>query len=95
VLGLHRGSPCRPQGAGGVYRHPEKQDLYILQNEAEWTSLYTFISIYYCRHCQARETYFIDGWAGAGTNADLLSFERGHREASQEIGQELTRWLSN
>jgi hypothetical protein len=74
---------------------PKKQDLYILQNEAEWTSLYTFISIYYCRHCQARETYFIDGWAGAGTNADLLSFERGHREASQEIGQELTRWLSN
>jgi hypothetical protein len=74
---------------------PKKQDLYILQNGEEWISLYPLISIHYCRHCQARETYFIDGWTGLSEDADLISFERAHRETSQEIVQELTKWLSS
>lgn len=36
---------------------PKKQDLYILQNEIEWISLYPFISVQYCPYCQSRETY--------------------------------------
>lgn len=72
---------------------PKKQDLYILQNGEEWISLYPFVSVHYCRHCNARETYFVGGWAGPEEEADLLSFERAHQQRSHEIGQELTKWL--
>lgn len=69
---------------------PKKQDLYILQDGEQWVSLYPFISIHYCPHCNARETYFIDAWQGPEEEANLRSFERAHEEVSQEIGQELT-----
>ena len=41
---------------------PKKHDLYILQDEKEWISLYPFVSVHYCSHCNARETYFVDAW---------------------------------
>jgi hypothetical protein len=69
---------------------PKKQDLYILQDGKQWISLYPFISVHYCPHCNARETYFVDAWQGTGEEANLRSFERSHEEASEEIGQELT-----
>lgn len=72
---------------------PKKQDLYVLQNGSEWMPLYPFMSVHYCHHCRARETYFIDSWAGPEEEAGLRSFERAHEETSQEIGQDLTRWL--
>lgn len=68
---------------------PKKQDIYILQNESEWIPLYPYISVHYCRHCNTRETYFIDSWAGPGEKAHLRSIERGHEEESSEIGQDL------
>lgn len=68
---------------------PKKQDLYILQNEDEWITLYPFISIHHCRHCHARETYFVDSWAGLGEEANLRSLERAHEEASRGIGEDL------
>ena len=72
---------------------PKKQDLYVLQNREEWISLYPFISVRYCRYCQSRETYFVDAWNGQGEEANLKSFERAHEEVSQEVGQELSKWL--
>jgi hypothetical protein len=69
---------------------PKKQDLYILQDGKQWISLYPFISVHYCPHCNARETYFVDAWQGTGEEANLRSFERSHEEVSEEIGQELT-----
>ena len=53
-------------------------------------SLYPFISVLYCPHCNARETYYVDAWQGTGEEANLRSFERSHEEVSEEIGQELT-----
>ncbi len=72
---------------------PKKQDLYVLQDGGEWIPLYPFMSMHYCHHCHARETYFIDSWAGPEEAAGLRSFERAHEESSREIGQVLTRWL--
>ena len=69
---------------------PKKQDLYILQDGKQWISLYPFISVHYCPHCNARETYYVDAWQGTGEEANLRSFERSHEEVSQEIGQALT-----
>jgi hypothetical protein len=69
---------------------PKKQDLYILQDGKQWISLYPFISVHYCPHCNARETYYVDAWQGTREEANLRSFERSHEEVSQEIGQELT-----
>jgi hypothetical protein len=69
---------------------PKKQDLYILQDGKHWISLYPFISVHYCPHCNARETYFVDAWQGTGEEANLRSFERSHEEVSDEIRQELT-----
>lgn len=68
---------------------PKKQDLYILQNKDEWITLYPFISIHHCRHCHARETYFVDSWAGPGEEANLRSLERAHEEVSRGIGEDL------
>lgn len=70
---------------------PKKQDLYVLQNGEDWISLYPFISIQYCRHCSARETYFIEVWRGE--EANLISFERAHEETSEEVGKDLTSLL--
>lgn len=71
----------------------KKQDLHILQDVEERISLYPFVSINYCRHGHLRETYLIGGWAGPGEKVDLLSFERAQQQRSQEIGQELAKWL--
>lgn len=73
---------------------PKKQDLYVLQDGKEWIPLYPFISIHYCGHCHARETYFVDSWAGPGGEAGLRSLERAHEETTQEIGQALTSRLA-
>jgi hypothetical protein len=73
---------------------PKKQDLYVLQDGKEWIPLYPFISIHYCGHCHARETYFVDSWAGPGREAELRSLERAHEETTQDIGQALTRRLA-
>jgi hypothetical protein len=73
---------------------PKKQDLYILQNGSDWLSLYPFISVHYCSHCSARETYFVDGWVGGEEPASLRSFERAHEETSQEIGKALAELLN-
>lgn len=72
---------------------PKKQDLYLLQDGRKWIPLYPFISVHYCPACGARETYFIHNWAKAQEEAGLKSFERAHKETSQEIGQFLTSWL--
>lgn len=72
---------------------PKKQDLYILQDKDEWITLYPFISIHHCRHCHARETYFVDSWAGPGEEANLRSLERAHEEASHGIGKDLEQRL--
>jgi hypothetical protein len=74
---------------------PKKQDLYILQDGKQWISLYPFISVHYCPHCNARETYYVDAWQGTGEEANLRSFERSHEEVSEEIGQELTLRLGS
>jgi heme exporter protein D len=74
---------------------PKKQDLYVLQDGKQWISLYPFISVHYCPHCNARETYFVDAWQGSGEEANLRSFERAHEEGSKEIGQELTLRLES
>jgi hypothetical protein len=63
----------------------------VLQDGERWIPLYPFVSVHYCPHCNARETYFVDAWQGPGEEeANLRSFERGHEEVSQEIGRELT-----
>lgn len=74
---------------------PKKQDLYILQDGKQWISLYPFISVHYCPHCNARETYYVDAWQGTGEEANLRSFERSHEEVSEEIGRELTLRLGS
>jgi hypothetical protein len=74
---------------------PKKQDLYILQDGKQWISLYPFISVHYCPHCNARETYYVDAWQGTREEANLRSFERSHEEVSEEIGQELTLQLGS
>jgi len=73
---------------------PKKQDLYILQDGQEWIPLYPFISVHYCHHCYARETYFVDSWGGPEEEANLRSFERAHEEVSQDIGQDLSKWFT-
>jgi hypothetical protein len=50
---------------------PKKQDLYILQDGKQWISLFPFVSVHYCHHCNARETYFVDAWQGIGEEANL------------------------
>lgn len=73
---------------------PQKLDLYILQSGRHWISLYPFISIFDCPCWETSETYFVDAWQGSNKVANLRSFQRGHEEASQEIGHELTGWLA-
>lgn len=75
------------------YGIPKKQDLYILQSESDWIPLYPYVSVHYCRHCNARETYFIDSWDGPGEEVNLRSFERGHEELSRELDQDLVSRL--
>ena len=70
----------------------KKQDLYLALDDDTWVSLYPFISIHYCHHCKARETYYVDRW-NKGAPAGLKSFERWHAEENTTIGEELQKAL--
>jgi hypothetical protein len=87
--------PVGPKVQERYHGIPKKQDLYVLQDGRQWISLYPFIAVHYCPHCNARETYFVDAWQGPGDEANLRSFERSHEEASEEIGKELTLRLGS
>ena len=71
----------------------KKQDLYLALDADTWVSLYPYISVHYCHHCKARETYYVDKW-NRGEPAALKSFERWHGEESPEISLALERALS-
>lgn len=71
-----------------------KNDLYLaIHGEPKWRSLWPFITVSECPHCKARETYYVDRWK-PGQAAVMSSFERGHREESQEVGKGLDELLA-
>ena len=73
---------------------PKKGDLYVsLEDGERWVQLYPFITIHHCPLCKLPETYFVDQWS-SGKPARLKSFERGHSEESDEVGEALEQWMS-
>jgi len=66
-----------------------KNDLYIEAGKDDWTALYPFLVPYNCPQCKNREFYFIDRWQGKTGPATLKSFEHGHSQSINEIGNAL------
>jgi hypothetical protein len=67
-------------------------DLYVVVDRDTWVSLYPFLSVQTCPHCKAREVFYVDKLDERRGTATLKSFERGHTEEKEEIGQELLSW---
>ena len=71
------------------YHKGVPEDLYVQAQPKQLETLFPFITVHYCPHCKARETYFIDRWQ-PGSTALLKSFERGHVQEDGTVAERLT-----